>query len=96
MFTISLILVFSIAVCISLTWLWNLQISSTFSFGVMIATFCSGLVGCVSVVLFYPFASLYNFTLISALSTGMGANGLIASILALIEVEIFFFHKMIL
>jgi MFS family permease len=45
----------------------------------------AGAVGVFSVVTMYPFASLYGPTLISAISAGNGLNGLITSLLALIQ-----------
>jgi hypothetical protein len=45
----------------------------------------SGLVGALSTVTIFPWASLYGATMVAAVSTGSGANGLVAAILAVIQ-----------
>lgn len=58
---------------------------STRSVALMVLTLFAGLVGCFAVVSFFPFASLFKHSITAALSTGMGINGLVPSLLAAIQ-----------
>jgi len=86
--SVSVILILGFAVSILLSFFWETQgvlFGANHSIGLIVLVFISGVVGCLSVVVFYPFSSLYNLQLTSALSTGMGCNALIASLLAIVE-----------
>eukprot|EP01113_Clastostelium_recurvatum_P032520 TRINITY_DN4191_c0_g1_i3.p1 TRINITY_DN4191_c0_g1~~TRINITY_DN4191_c0_g1_i3.p1 ORF type:complete len:334 (-),score=34.95 TRINITY_DN4191_c0_g1_i3:62-1063(-) len=50
-----------------------------------ISIFLAGLVGCLGVIVFYPFAAVYHYKLLPALSTGMGCSGLVAALLAIAQ-----------
>jgi len=82
------VLVLSIVVSIFISFFWDhkyMTFGSMHSVGVLTLTFFAGMVGCLSVVIFFPFASQYHPALTSAISTGMGVNALFASIIALIQ-----------
>jgi len=67
---------------------WDVEVNilnSMHSVTLLVWTFLAGCVGCLSMVIFFPFASQYDPVLISATSTGMGCNGLLASLIALIQ-----------
>jgi hypothetical protein len=56
------------------------------SIPLMIGIFVAGVAGCSSVVTVYPFAAPYSPVATSALSAGMGLNGLVAAVVSIIQV----------
>jgi len=73
---------------ILLSFFWSTQtelFGQMRSVALITLVFSSGVVACLSVVVFYPFVSLYKPEFTSALSTGMGSSGLIASLIAMVQ-----------
>lgn len=81
-YAISVVLVCSIATSILLSFFWDFELKfhrQSYSFGILVLCFFGGCVGCSSVVIFYPFASMYKPLLISAVSVGGGEYWVLAS-----------------
>lgn len=74
----------SIGTALAIAFCWDI-IWSNHSILLLIFSGLSGLVGCMSVVIFYPFASKSSPFLTSAISLGMGLTGLISSLLGIIQ-----------
>mmetsp|Transcript_36631 Transcript_36631/g.62903 ORF Transcript_36631/g.62903 Transcript_36631/m.62903 type:complete len:411 (+) Transcript_36631:55-1287(+) len=76
------ILAILVSIGLSLGWdiVWN-----NHSIVLLLLTGLSGLVGCMSVVIFYPFAAQYSAFLTSAISLGMGFTGLVSSLLGIFQ-----------
>jgi hypothetical protein len=77
----------AIATSIFLATTWNI-ILLNHSVCLFIFTYASGVVGCLSVVIYYPFASRFSPFLTSAVSLGMGFTGLVASLLGILQQQL--------
>eukprot|EP00013_Stygamoeba_regulata_P003990 CAMPEP_0177637588 /NCGR_PEP_ID=MMETSP0447-20121125/5048_1 /TAXON_ID=0 /ORGANISM="Stygamoeba regulata, Strain BSH-02190019" /LENGTH=478 /DNA_ID=CAMNT_0019139519 /DNA_START=84 /DNA_END=1517 /DNA_ORIENTATION=- len=76
--------VLGVVVCLLLGLFWRAQLDGH-SVGLFILTFFGGVTGALSVVVYYPFATRFGITRTSAVSTGMGATAIIASVLGIIQ-----------
>jgi len=74
----------AIATSIFLATTWDIIIVDH-SLCLFLFTYVSGVIGCMSVVIYYPFASRFSPFLTSAVSLGMGFTGLIASLLGILQ-----------
>ena len=83
---IGVLILLAIVTCYCLAFLWSI---TYFDYPIYLwtLTIFSGSIGCVSVVIFYPFSSCYNPILTSAISLGGGLTGLIPSLLGIIQTE---------
>eukprot|EP01122_Echinamoeba_exundans_P009541 TRINITY_DN3404_c0_g1_i1.p1 TRINITY_DN3404_c0_g1~~TRINITY_DN3404_c0_g1_i1.p1 ORF type:complete len:560 (-),score=70.47 TRINITY_DN3404_c0_g1_i1:314-1966(-) len=81
------ILALIVAFLLAFFWSNEVKITDTItkSIPLLVLVFFSGVVGSMSMVSVFPFASSYGVTMIGALSAGSGANGFVPSILALIQ-----------
>lgn len=81
---ICIILVLETIASASIAFLWNKTLNGS-SLAIMLATVCGGIAGCMSVILVYPFTAPMHPVATVAMSTGMGLNGFVTAILALIQ-----------
>lgn len=87
---VPIIIVLSVAplVSMSISLLWNTTTTiggKEWSVALSTLGALSGLVGALCTVTIFPWASLYGATMVSAVSTGSGANGLITAVLAVAQ-----------
>ncbi|MDP2437741.1 MAG: hypothetical protein Q8P67_18525 [archaeon] len=64
--------------------MWSV-VSEGLPVGVVVGGFLAGAVGSTSVVLFFPFASLFGVNYTSAISTGMGLTSLVAALVSILQ-----------
>lgn len=81
---IFVILVLEIVASGAIAFLWNSTINGN-SAAIMLATVAGGISGCLSVILVYPFTAPLQPIATIAMSTGMGLNGLVTALLAIIQ-----------
>lgn len=83
---ISLALAPAIGVAIGFFWQTTMSIGGH-EYSVLLSTLgaCSGLVGGLSTVTLFPWASLYGTLMVAAVSSGSGANGIVTAILAITQ-----------
>ena len=83
--TVYILLFLTIISCLTLSFLWQVTIGGH-SIIILTCTFSGGIVGILSIVTLYPWASNFQQPkAISALSTGTAASSLIGSLLGLIQ-----------
>ena len=83
--TVYILLFLTIISCLTLSFLWQVTIGGH-SIIILACTFSGGIVGILSIVTLYPWASNFQQPkAISALSTGTAASSLIGSLLGLIQ-----------
>lgn len=63
---------------------WRITVSNR-SVPLLVAVVIAGIVGCSSVVTVYPFTAVFDPKATSALSAGMGLNGLVAAVLSIVQ-----------
>eukprot|EP01112_Ceratiomyxa_fruticulosa_P008237 TRINITY_DN212_c0_g1_i1.p1 TRINITY_DN212_c0_g1~~TRINITY_DN212_c0_g1_i1.p1 ORF type:complete len:423 (-),score=62.92 TRINITY_DN212_c0_g1_i1:182-1450(-) len=86
--TIPIILICTTALSFLFSMFWNKQslvFGQLHSTGLFTLIFFSGVCGSFAIIDFYAFTSPYGSKLVSALATGMGTAGLIASMLSLVQ-----------
>jgi hypothetical protein len=81
---ICVILVLETTASAAIAFLWTATLGGH-SVAILLATVCGGIAGCMSVILVYPFTAPLQPVATVAMSTGMGLNGFVTAILALIQ-----------
>lgn len=75
-----------VGILIALLWDTTTKVGKDmFSVALTSLSAASGLVGALSTVTLFPWASLYGATMVAAVSSGSGANGILAALLAVIQ-----------